>query len=509
MLQNRRATSTSESFTSCRDRRGGGMSLAADALNEVAAGRHRRSDPPQADRGRKPTDQPRNGRRVSRDPVLLGVVGAVFVLSSVLSLSRYVRVSPATWDLGIFTEVVHRYAHLQAPIVHIKGPGFDLLGDHFHPILALLGPLFRLFPSPATLLLVQSGLTAISVIPVYRAARLLLGRSEARLMCAAYGFSWGLAAMNAYDFHEVCIAVPILAASLSSLVCGKVRETVLWALPLVFVKEDQGLTLAALGAVMAIFYHLRREGILVAYWGIAWTAVAVYVIIPVLDPVHVYPYWKNGGHLSGLLATGLWTKVPTLVFVLLPTVLAALWSPIALVALPALLLRFVSGESLFWGTAGHYNATLMPIVFVAAIDGLARARAVPEGARTHLISRWLGRHGPAMALACSAAIAFQSPMSQLWNPSTYHVDAHARAADAAMKAIPSGTTVEASLDELAPLAARDDVFWWGSVAPKWILFDSASPEWQVSPAFISGRHAGVTYRAVFDRDGLWVYQRVL
>jgi hypothetical protein len=150
----------------------------------------------------------------------------------------------------------------------------------------------------------------------------------------------------------------------------------------------------------------------------------------------------------------------------------------------------------------------MPIVFVAAIDGIARARAVTETTRSRPVATLIGRHGAAMALACSAAIAFQSPLSQLWNPSTYHIDAHARAADAAMKIIPSGTTVEASLDELAPLAARDDVYWWSNVAPHWILFDSASPEWRVSPAFIAGRHVGATYRAVFNRDGLWVYRRV-
>jgi uncharacterized membrane protein len=484
------------------------MSLAPDALNEVAAGRHRRPEAPVVARSRRWKKRTGKSRREPRDPVLMAVIGAVFLVSCVLSLSRYLRVAPASWDLGIFTEAVHRYAHLQAPIVHIKGPGFDLLGDHFHPILALLGPLFLILPSAATLLLVQAGLTAASVIPVYRAARLLLGQSEARLMCAAYGFSWGLMAMNAYDFHEVSIAVPLLAASLSSLVRGKARETVLWALPLVFVKEDQGLTIVALGAVMAIYYHRRREGLIVAYWGIAWTIVAVYVIIPLLDPAHVYPYWDHGGHLSGLLTTGLWTKLPTLVFILLPTVFAALWSPIALVAVPALLLRFISGESLFWGTAGHYNATLMPIVFIAAIDGLARARTVRDDARLRPVALWLGRHGPAMTLACAAAIAFQSPLADLWNPLTYHIDAHARAADAAMKAVPSGKTVEASLDELGPLAARDDVYWWGNVAPQWILFDSASPEWQVSPAFIAGRHAGVTYRAVFNRDGVWVYQRV-
>jgi uncharacterized membrane protein len=482
------------------------MSLAPDALHDSVAGRHR--SPVSLDIALKRTlAAPYRQFRELHDTVLWAVVGAVFVVSCVLSLTRYVRVSPATWDLGIFTEAVHRYAHFQSPTVDIKAPGFDLLGDHFHPILVLLAPAFRIYPSPATLLVVQALLTAISVIPVYRAGLQLLGQAEARLLCAAYGFSWGLAAMNAYDFHEVCFAVPLLAASLSSLVRGHIRGAVLWSLPLVFVKEDQGLTLVALGVVIAIFYGSQREGLFVSYWGLAWSAVAVYVVIPALDPAHVYPYWDHGGHLSGLLTTGLWTKLPTLAFVLLPTVFAALWSPIALVAVPGLLLRFISGESLFWGTAGHYNATLMPIMFIAAIDGIARARTASGTARSRPLAGLIGRHGAAMALACSAAIAFQSPLSQLWNPATYHIDSRARAADAAMKIIPSGTTVEASLDELAPLAARDDVYWWSNVAPQWILFDSASPEWQVSPAFIAGRHAGVTYRSVFNRDGVWVYER--
>src|SRR5665213_1459724 len=217
------------------------MSLAPDTLREPATGRHRRP----ISHDVVPKQSLRTPHREIgelRDPVLWSVVVAVLVVSCVLSISRYVRVSPATWDLGIFTEAIHRYAHLESPTVDIKAPGFDLLGDHFHPILVLLAPAFWIYPSPATLLVVQALLTAISVIPVYRAGLQLLGQAEARLLCAAYGFSWGLAAMNAYDFHEVCFAVPLLAASLSSLVRGHIRGAVLWSLPLVFVKEDQGLT---------------------------------------------------------------------------------------------------------------------------------------------------------------------------------------------------------------------------------------------------------------------------
>ena len=60
---------------------------------------------------------------------------------------------------------------------------------------------------------------------------------------------------------------------------------------------------------------------------------------------------------------------------LLPVAFLALGSPLALVAVPSLVLRFVSTNSAFWGADWHYNATVMPIVFLAAMDGLARIAA--------------------------------------------------------------------------------------------------------------------------------------
>ncbi|HEX9354170.1 MAG TPA: hypothetical protein VF933_10200, partial [Streptosporangiaceae bacterium] len=56
---------------------------------------------------------------------------AVFAAYATISLSRYARLTPGSWDLGIFTEYVRQLAHLHAPVVNIRGAGFNLLGDHF------------------------------------------------------------------------------------------------------------------------------------------------------------------------------------------------------------------------------------------------------------------------------------------------------------------------------------------------------------------------------------------
>jgi uncharacterized membrane protein len=339
------------------------------------------------------------------DPVTWIIALATFIAYDTISVFRYLRLDPGSWDLGIYTEYVKQLAHLHAPVVSIRGAGFNLLGDHFQPIVGLLAPFFRVFPTPETLLVAQALLTAASVIPVCRAAQELLGTWASRGIGLAYGFSWGLQQMANFDFHEIAFAVPLLAFSLSALVRRRLWPAVFWALPLVFVKEDQGFTVAAIGLVMAGMGLMRlrharrgdteeqeepgawiRGGVLLAAWGLAWSVLAIAVIIPHFNPMHHYPYWYDGGAVGpgghpsvSALAHQVFQagheKLWTTYLILLPVAFLALRSPLVLIALPSLALRFVSTNSYFWGTAWHYDATVMPIVFLAAVDGMARFRA--------------------------------------------------------------------------------------------------------------------------------------
>jgi uncharacterized membrane protein len=269
-----------------------------------------------------------------------------------------------------------------------------------------------------------------------------------------------------------------------------------------------------------------RWGPLLIAWGLGWSFLAVMVIIPHFNPAHAYPYWSlggaasAGGHfalspLAGQLVAGWPVKLPTLVLILLVTAFLAVRSPILLAAVPGLALRFLATDSAYWGTAWHYNATIMPIVFVAAIDGLARLRAARLRGTAGPLALAMERHGPVAMLAVCAGLAFQFPLSNLWNPQTYAISAQVRAADAAMARVPDGVTVETDLDLLAPLAARTDTFWLGTAgnpAPQYIVFDSHSTDWQPPPAnipaFIDQRHPGVSYRETFSDDGVYVFRRI-
>ena len=63
-----------------------------------------------------------------------------FLLYAALSVSRQLQLRTTGYDLGIFEQAVRGYAHLGPPVAELKGPGFVLLTDHFHPILAVLAP---------------------------------------------------------------------------------------------------------------------------------------------------------------------------------------------------------------------------------------------------------------------------------------------------------------------------------------------------------------------------------
>jgi uncharacterized membrane protein len=485
--------------------------------------------------------------RVYTDPFVWATALAVFCAYAVLSLFRLLRLNPSSWDLGIYTEYVKQYAYLRAPIVDIRAPGFNLLGDHFQPLVAVLAPFFRVFPSSATLLIAQALLVAASVFPVSQVAREKLGLGPSRAIAVAYGFSWGLQQLPEFDFHEIAFAVPLLAFSLSALARGRTRAAVCWALPLVFVKEDQGFTVAAIGLYLVIAgLHARvpsrcgrpgatdidvrriAAGQFLLVWGFAWSFLAIGLIIPHFNPAHHYDYWSDGGVLAPgghLSVTGLvqqlahaWpVKLETITMLLLPVAFIALRSPLILIAVPSLLLRFMSIDSSFWGTYWHYNATLMPIIFVAAADALARMGAssavgppsVLSSVRSLRVLRSL--RGPVLAGTRRFAPALM--VSSLWHAQTYRISPHVAAAEAAMARVPDGATVLTTLDLLAPLAARTDTFWFGNSGnpqTQYIVFDGLdsdySPAIKNVPTFIAGFYPPHTYTQIFSSDHVYVFR---
>jgi uncharacterized membrane protein len=494
------------------------------------------------------------------DPWLLG--GAFLVVYAALSVSRYRHMDTMSWDLGIFEQAVKGYAHLHAPVADLKGPGFNELGDHFSPAIALIAPFYRLFPTPLTLLTTQALLFALSVIPITRAATHLLGRPRGLAIGTAYGLSWGVQRAVDFDFHEIAFAMPLLALSLEAVVRRRWTPAMYWALPLVFVKEDMGITVAVIGAIVwwrtrespgvetvaagadrdeggaedgtdrgaggtgaasrtdgrapeggdeaaAPLSDAERYGpwaIGLIVFGVVASALAVTVLIPAFygpgyDP---FNHINGDGTLTAHIPPD--TALRTVLWVLLPAGgLLALRSPLLLAALPTFGWRFVSHYPENWGTAWHYSAVLMPVVFLALVDAAHRSQSSRRP--------WLRSYAsglPAAAVGAAMALTLSLPLASLGHSDTYKVDARTKSIERLLDRIPDGATVEANVGPISRLVHRTTVYWVGGtkgVVPQYIAIDNSSGWVQDPTVYATQLHPGTTYTEIADQDGYVILRR--
>jgi hypothetical protein len=118
-----------------------------------------------------------------------------------------------------------------------------------------------------------------------------------------------------------------------------------------------------------------------------------------------------------------------------------------------------------------------------------------------------------MMLAIAVPLAFQFPLASLWNAQTYRISQHVESADAAMAKVPDGATVLATLDLLAPLAARTDTFWIGNAGnprTQYIVFDGQDSDYNPAisdvPAFIARLYPDHAYTQIFRSGQVYVFR---
>ncbi|HEV7193143.1 MAG TPA: DUF2079 domain-containing protein [Jatrophihabitantaceae bacterium] len=294
------------------------------------------------------------------------------------------------YDLGIFDQAVRAYAHFKAPMVPLKGAGYNIFGDHFHPIIAILAPLYWLWDNVGMLLIAQAVLTAASIPVVYRFTRRRAGQGLSLLIAAAYGFGWPLQGLIDFDFHEVAFATPLAALAIDALDRRDDRRLLLWCGLLLLVREDMGMLVAIVGAlIIAQRRGKARIGIAMVATGVAMYVVTTSVVIPHFAAGHDFSYGNQFGSLGpsvpsaiGNILTRPWhaidvfftpsIKARTLGWLLVPFALLPLRSPYALLTLPLFAERFFNSRPNLWTPTFHYNALPWLVLTLAMVDGAAR-----------------------------------------------------------------------------------------------------------------------------------------
>ena len=431
-------------------------------------------------------------------PAAVVLVGAATLIA--YSVNQWRSMQVPSWDLAIFSELAKDYAHFQAPIVPIKGEGFNLLGDHFHPILVLLGPVWRLFPTPLALLVVQDVLLAVSAWPITRLAMRTLTSWAGGALGLFYVLSWGFQGAVSAQFHEIAFAVPMLAWASAAFVERRWRACALWCAPLVLVKEDLGLTILMAGLAIALRgLQERREdraapttllGLGLTLYGLFAFLITVLLILPALSPSGAWEYGIGGNAADGTAtaqSAGLLARLfsPQIKLITLGVLactagLIGLASPWMALVLPTLAWRFLSAKEFYWDWANwHYNAILMPIAVGALLDVLTRLRTDREGKTltwpdTPILARGIAIIGVAVPLVLAVRTADDLPLLRTSEPIWRTGASRAAAAQQVVDSVEAGSTVKTDLGLLAYLVPKTTVYWVGtsSADTDYVIIDS-------------------------------------
>ena len=460
-------------------------------------------------------------------PLLAIAIAAYAAGFAALSTLRHRAFETGRFDLGNMVQAVWSTAHGDVlGITTLNGTQTVRFAAHVDPILVLFAPLWLVWPSPSMLLTVQAAAIALGALPLFWLARKHLGDERVALGFAlAYLLYPATQWLTLSEFHPVALACPLLVYAFWYLDEDRLGSFAVFALLAATTKEEVPLVIAGLGAWYALTRRRWATGMTIAVLGVAWTAIAVGIVIPHFndgsEPSFYGRYEEVGGSATGIAKT-LVTDPLTVLRVafdarglsylaqlLVPLALLPLAAPLALLpALPELALNLLSATRTQTSIHFHYTGALIPILFAAAVFGAKRWRL------PHL--------GPALVVLALASnfvlgaipVWAVFPGGEDLQSGSYNVTDHDRVAERALDVIPDDAVVSTSNSLGAHLSARRRVLSVPRLLDaEWVAVDETSPGFadRIAPVAYARALARLRrdprFRLVFEDDGVLIFRR--
>jgi uncharacterized membrane protein len=353
--------------------------------------------------------------------------------------------------------------------IHCSILGVDFLGNHAHLISFLVAPLYAVFPSPLTLLVLQTLALGLAAWPLYLLARDILGAKGAAVVAAIYLLYPGLGYTNLFEYHPTVLATSFLAWMLYYFHKERFALFLSFAALALLCQENVALAVIMTG----VYAILVRRPFRWIFWplfiGCAYLITVVLIVIPhfnkgTIQFISIYaPLGNSYLEIAWNLLQHPWLalrsmllryKLVYLAQVFLPLAFVPFLSPAALlIALPFFVQHLLSTRSTEATIYYHYLAELLPLIFFAFIMGIRNISKIPL-CRSHrrLVFVLL------LAMAVTCDVYFGPPPKIAMHISDLRRDGLDRTKDALVKAIPEQASVVATFEFLSHLSHRQDLY---------------------------------------------------
>ncbi|EHC13018.1 DUF2079 domain-containing protein [Fischerella thermalis] len=227
---------------------------------------------------------------------VLLLAGIFFFLCLLFTLHRYYTFY-ASFDQGIFNQVFWNNLHgrffqsslsssLSTNVVHageVPTVYYHRLGQHFTPALLLWLPIYALFPSPATLTVLQVTLITAAGLVLYVLARQYLQPPLAVMITASFYGANAVIGPTLSNFHDIC-QIPLFVFTLL-LAMEKRWWWLFWLLAVLIlaVREDAGIGLFGVGVYMILSKRFPRAGVAVCILSFGYILVLTNLIMPLFS----------------------------------------------------------------------------------------------------------------------------------------------------------------------------------------------------------------------------------
>jgi uncharacterized membrane protein len=307
-----------------------------------------------------------------------------------LTLLRYHAFEARALDMGNLNQAIWNTAHGDwFRLTNQESNLTNRLGYHVEPILLPIALLYRLYPAPEFLLVLQAVIVALGAIPLFALARWRgLGDWLGLVFALAFLLNPTIQAANWLEFHPVTLAPTFLMAAFYFLVAGRTGWFVLFAILSASCKEEIGLLVAMMGLYAWLVLRRPWLGMMTAALAGGWSLLAVLGIQNAVAGGNIH--WERYAYLGETTAQKLVTLAtrPDLVLaqlqranvgryffaLLLPVGFTALLAPeVLLLALPSLAINLLADFApMHQATTLIYAAPVLPFVMLAAVMGVAR-----------------------------------------------------------------------------------------------------------------------------------------
>lgn len=408
--------------------------------------------------------------------IIIFAIILYFIVFSYISVWKYQNFQYNSMDLAIINQAFFNSTQGDWLASSIHPPSY--LGDHFTPILFLLLPIYILFQSPITILILQTAALALAAWPLYLITKKVLSKNWALFISLAWLSNPLVQNVNLFEFHFLPFAAFFIFWTFYFYQNKKFLPFILFGFLALLVREDVAFVVAMFG-VLAIFDKRKIK------WLVTPIILSVlYFIFAIklsswIAPSEQYKFllyysWIGGSWLEIIKNILLhpWILLPKIfspgsiivaLGLLLPSAYLPLLKPKYLLLSSLIYLQLVIGVGWNWLAMilyTQYSSLLLPGIFIATIFGIERLFKINfknEIARAIFQEKKLVVMAIIGTLIYTAVLMGPLPGSVLTIAKNGQIAPETKLKNLLLAQVPTNASVGATYGFLSPLSTRQNI----------------------------------------------------